>query len=174
MSWKIEKIEKNPFFCEKSYFFWLNLFCIRSQLSFEVYNSSVAQNLKFWPFLAWNISFFTFVIQWPIAPKLYYIGGWFWCQWKAKHQNTYLRATFGLLVAPKLRKRVGAIMAPSHVDTSFQIPCGIGLSYKNVTHLKRKLTTCRIQIHQQKTWFVREKIDRFRSIWAGPKWPPPM
>ena len=95
MSWKIEKIEKNPFFFKKSYFFWLNLFCIHSQLSFEVHNSSVAQNLKFWPFLAWKISFFTFVIQWPIAPKLYYIRGWFWCQWKAKHQNIHLRIIFG-------------------------------------------------------------------------------
>ena len=95
MSRKIKKIEKNPFFCKKSYFFWLNLFCIHSQLSFEVHNSSVAQNLKFWPFLAWKISFFTFVIQWPIAPKLYYIRGWFWCQWKAKHQNIHLRIIFG-------------------------------------------------------------------------------
>ena len=40
MSWKIEKIEKNPFFFKKSYFFWLNLFCIHSQLSFEVHNCS--------------------------------------------------------------------------------------------------------------------------------------
>ena len=52
MSRKIKKIEKTPFFCKKSYFFWLNLFCIHSELSFEVYNSCVAQNLKFRPFLA--------------------------------------------------------------------------------------------------------------------------
>ena len=46
MSWKIEKIEKNPFFFKKSYFFWLNLFCIHSQLSFEVHCSIVAQKLR--------------------------------------------------------------------------------------------------------------------------------
>ena len=57
MPWKIEKIEKNQFFCRKSYFYWLNLFCICSELSFEVYSSSVAQILKFLIFLAWNFFF---------------------------------------------------------------------------------------------------------------------
>ena len=112
MSRKIKKIEKNPFFCKKSYFFWLNLFCIRSQLSFEVYNSSVAQNLKFWPFLAWKFSFFSFVILRPVAQKVYHLGGCFWCLWTEKNQNIYLRPSFGLLVASKLRKLGGAIMAP--------------------------------------------------------------
>ena len=127
MSRKIKKIKKNILFSRKSYFFWLNLFCISSQLSFEVYSSSVTQNLKFQPFLAWKFSFYTFVIQRPIASKLYYIEGCFWCLWKAKYQNIYLRASFGLLVAPKLRKRGGAIMAPPYVDTLFQNPWGIGL-----------------------------------------------
>ena len=112
MSRKIKKIEKNPFFCKKSYFFWLNLFCIRSQLSFEVYNSSVAQNLKFRPFLAWKFSFFSFVILRPVAQKVYHLGGCFWCLWTEKNQNIYLRPSFGLLVASKLRKLGGAIMAP--------------------------------------------------------------
>ena len=43
MTRKIEKIEKNQIFCRESYFYWLNLFCICSQLSFEVYSSSEAQ-----------------------------------------------------------------------------------------------------------------------------------
>ena len=95
MSRKIEKIEKNPFFCKKSYFFWLNLFCIRSQLSFEVYNSSVAQNLKFWPFLAWKIWFLTIFIWQLVATKVYHIEGCFWCLGKAKDQNIYLGASLG-------------------------------------------------------------------------------
>ena len=115
---KSKKLKKIPFFCKKSYFFWLNLFCIRSQLSFEVYNSSVAQNLKFRPFLAWKFSFFSFVILRPVAQKVYHLGGCFWCLWTEKNQNIYLRPSFGLLVASKLRKLGGgamAIMAP---------PCG--------------------------------------------------
>ena len=43
--------KKNPFFPEKYYFFFLNLNSTCSQLSFEVHNVSVAQNLKirnFW------------------------------------------------------------------------------------------------------------------------------
>ena len=112
MTRKIEKIEKNQIFCRESYFYWLNLFCICSQLSFEVYSSSVAQNFKFQIFLAWKIRFLIFVVWRLIAPKLYYIGGCFWCLWKAKDQNIYLRACLWLLVAPELRKRGGAIMAP--------------------------------------------------------------
>ena len=106
----VEKNQKNwkkSLFCIKSYFFWLNLFCIRSQLSFEVYNSSVAQNLKFRPFLAWKFSFFSFVILRPVAQKVYHLGGCFWCLWTEKNQNIYLRPSFGLLVASKLRKLGG-------------------------------------------------------------------
>ena len=104
---KLKKLKKIPFSCKKSYFFWLNLFCIRSQLSFEVYNSSVAQNLKFRPFLAWNFSFLSFVILRPVAQKVYHLGGCFWCVWTKKNQNIYLRPSFGLLVASKLRKLGG-------------------------------------------------------------------
>ena len=128
MTRKIEKIEKNQIFCRESYFYWLNLFCICSQLSFEVYSSSVAQNFKFQIFLAWKIRFLIFVVWRLIAPKLYYIGGCFWCLWIAKDQNIYLRACLWLLVAPELRKRGGAIMAPPHGTTSFQSPWDIGLS----------------------------------------------
>ena len=48
---KFAKMEKNPIFPDKSYFFFLNLNSTCSQLSFEVHNVSVAQNLKiriFW------------------------------------------------------------------------------------------------------------------------------
>ena len=116
---KLKKLKKNQIFCRESYFYWLNLFCICSQLSFEVYSSSVAQNFKFQIFLAWKIQFLIFVVWRLIAPKLYYIGGCFWCLWKAKDQNIYLRACLWLLVAPELRKRGGAIMAPPHGTTSF-------------------------------------------------------
>ena len=46
-----QKSKKNPIFPQKSYFFFLNLNSTCSQLSFEVHNVSVAQNLKirnFW------------------------------------------------------------------------------------------------------------------------------
>ena len=48
--WKIEKSKKNLIFCKKYYFFWLNLYCKCSQLSFEVHNTFVTQNLKLQPF----------------------------------------------------------------------------------------------------------------------------
>ena len=38
--------------CNKSYFFWLNLYCTYSQFSFDVYNTSVAQ--------IWNLNLFGF------------------------------------------------------------------------------------------------------------------
>ena len=57
---KLKKLKKNQIFSRESYFYWLNLFCICSQLSFEVYSSSVAQNFKFQIFLAWKIRFFDF------------------------------------------------------------------------------------------------------------------
>ena len=91
MTRKIEKIEKNQIFCRESYFYWLNLFCICSQLSFEVYSSSVAQNFKFQIFLAWKIRFLIFVVWWLIAPKLYYIVDCFWCLWKDKDQSFYMK-----------------------------------------------------------------------------------
>ena len=52
---KILKSEKYPFFSRKSYFFYLNLNFTCSQLSFEVYNVFVAQNLKFCLFLTRNL-----------------------------------------------------------------------------------------------------------------------
>ena len=44
---KIEKNGKTPNFCQKSYFLRLNLYCTCSQLSFEVYNSSLAKDFIF-------------------------------------------------------------------------------------------------------------------------------
>ena len=49
--WKIKKSRKKLFFCNNSYFFLLNLYCTWSQLSFEVHNRSVAQNLQFFRIL---------------------------------------------------------------------------------------------------------------------------
>ena len=77
--WKIKKLKKNPFFFKKSNFFWLNLYCTCSQLSFEVYNTSVAQNLKFRLFLTWKNWFLTIVIWQLVAAEVYYIDGCFWC-----------------------------------------------------------------------------------------------
>ena len=71
--WKIEKSKKNLIFFKKSYFFWLNLYCTCSQLSFEVYMTSVAQNLKFRPFLTWKIWFLTFVFWQLVAAKVFSI-----------------------------------------------------------------------------------------------------
>ena len=44
---KSKNSKKLYFFAKKLYFFLLNLNCTCSQLSFEVYNTSVGQNLKF-------------------------------------------------------------------------------------------------------------------------------
>ncbi len=76
---KLKNRKRIFFFFKKSYFFWLNYYCTCSQLSFEVYNTSVAQNLKFRPFLTWKIWFLTFVIWQLVAAKVYYIEGSFWC-----------------------------------------------------------------------------------------------
>ena len=92
---KLKNRKKNFFFFKKSFFFLLNYYCTCSQLSFEVYNTSVAQNLKFWPFLASKISFLTFVIWQPVAAKVYHIEGWFRCLWKAEDQNIYLSPSLG-------------------------------------------------------------------------------
>ena len=51
---KIEKIGKNIFFARNCTFFYLNLNCTCSQLSFEVYNIYIAQNFKFQLFLPWK------------------------------------------------------------------------------------------------------------------------
>ena len=44
---KILKIIFFQFFCNKSYFFYLNLNFTCSELSFDVYNMSFGQNFKF-------------------------------------------------------------------------------------------------------------------------------
>ena len=75
LRWKMKKSKFLKFFCKKYYFFWLNLYCTCSQLYFEVYISCLAQNLKFWPFLVWKISFLTFVIWQLVAAKVYHIEG---------------------------------------------------------------------------------------------------
>ena len=64
---KIWKFLKNIFLLQKFFLFWLKLNCRCSQLYFEVYISSVAQNFQFWLFLAWKFSILTFVIWQPIV-----------------------------------------------------------------------------------------------------------
>ena len=59
--WKI-----SIFFSRKSYFFYLNLNFTCSQLSFEVYNVFVAQNLKFCLFLTRNL--FIADIRYSVTP----------------------------------------------------------------------------------------------------------
>ena len=65
------KCEKYPFFSGKSYFFYLNLNFTCSQLSFEVYNVFVAQNLKFCLFFTRNsfIADIRYLVT-PISKKL--------------------------------------------------------------------------------------------------------
>ena len=55
---KIEKNGKTPNFCQKSYFLRLNLYCTCSQLSFEVYNSSLAKDFIFFQFFFQFFQFF--------------------------------------------------------------------------------------------------------------------
>ena len=109
---KLKKLKKIKFFAGNLIFTGCIYFVY-------VLSSSVAQNFKFQIFLASKIRFLIFVVWRLIAPKLYYIGGCFWCLWKAKDQNIHLRACLWLLVALELRKRGGAIMAPPHGTTSF-------------------------------------------------------
>ena len=45
-NFKISK--KEIFFSKLSYFFFLNLHCTCSKLSFDVYNSHVSKNFRFW------------------------------------------------------------------------------------------------------------------------------
>ena len=62
---KNRKYQKKFFFWKKSYFFFLNLYCTCSKLSFDVYNSHVSKNFKFWHIFAWKFSFFTMIFQQP-------------------------------------------------------------------------------------------------------------
>ena len=54
----MEKNGKTPNFCLKSYFLRLNLYCTCSQLSFEVYNSSLAKDFIFFQFFFQFFQFF--------------------------------------------------------------------------------------------------------------------
>ena len=114
----------------------MNLYCTCSQLSFEVYISCLAQNLKFLPFLVWKISFLTFVIWQLVAAKVYNWRGCFWCLWKAKDHNIYLRTSFGQKLACLVNlwslKYGLDDLAPSQVCTSFQSPGPIGLKLVRV------------------------------------------
>ena len=132
------KIEKKSNFLQEILLFWLNLYCTCSQLSFEVYMTSLAQNLKFRPFWTWKIWFLTFVIWQPVAAKVYYIEGCFWCLWNAKHQNIYPGTTFGHQVVSgptyKAVNSSGAFWPPPpspQLITSYQSPGDIGLTEKN-------------------------------------------
>ena len=116
----------------------MNLYFTCSQLSFEVYISCLARNLKFWPFLVWKISFLTFVIWQLVAAKVHNWRGCFWCLWKAKDQNIYLRTSFGQKVAClvnlwSLKYGRDDLTSPQ-VSTSFQSPGGIGLKVNIFNH----------------------------------------
>ena len=84
---KNRKFQKNFFFWKKSYFFFLNLYCTCSKLSFEVYNSHVSKNFIFWPIFKWKISFFATVSLQPAWSKLQFIKCCFWCLWTANDQK---------------------------------------------------------------------------------------
>ena len=90
------KFPKTNFFFKKLYFFFLNLYSTCSKLSFEVYNSHVSKNFKFWPIFMWKISFFATVFWQPAWPKLHFIKCCFWCLWTAKDQKIQMKVNFGL------------------------------------------------------------------------------
>ena len=90
------KFPKKIFFCKKSYFFFLNLYCTCSKLSFDVYNSHISKNFWFWHIFAWKFSIFTMVFWQPDWPKLQLIECCFWCLWTAKDQNSLMKVIFGL------------------------------------------------------------------------------
>ena len=54
---KNRKYQKKFFFWKKSYFFFLNLYCTCSKLSFDVYNSHVSKIFNFDIFLHENFHF---------------------------------------------------------------------------------------------------------------------
>ena len=87
---KNRKYQKKIFFWKKSYFFFLNLYCTCSKLSFDVYNSHVSKNFKFWHIFAWKFSFFAMVFWQPDWPKLQLIECCFWCLWTAKDQKSWI------------------------------------------------------------------------------------
>ena len=80
---KIKDCQKPIFFRTIILFFFLNLYSTCSKLSFEVYNSHVSKNFKFWPIFMWKISFFATVFWQPAWPKLHFIKCFF-CQQKIK------------------------------------------------------------------------------------------
>ena len=90
------KISKKIFFFKKSYFFFLNLYCTCSKLSYDVYNSHVSKIFKFWHIFAWNFSYFAMVFRQPDWPKLQPIEYCFWCLWTAKDQKSLMEVIFGL------------------------------------------------------------------------------
>ena len=93
---KNRKYQKKSFFWKKSYFFFLNLYCTCSKLSFDVYNSHVSKNFEFWHIFAWKFSFFAIVFRQPDWPKLQLIECCFWCLWTAKDQKNWMEVNFGL------------------------------------------------------------------------------
>ena len=84
---KIENFKKKFFFWKISHFFFMNLYCTCSKLSFDVYNSHVSKNFKLWPIFLRKISFFTIVFWQPAWPKLHFIKCCFWCLWTANDQK---------------------------------------------------------------------------------------
>ena len=61
------KIRKKFFFLQKSYFFYLKMNYTWTELSFEVYNSLVAQNFTFSSFFAWKIQSLIYHVSMALA-----------------------------------------------------------------------------------------------------------
>ena len=85
------------FFSKKSYYFYLNLNSTCSWLSFDVYNICFSQNFHVFTFLAMKFPWITTFILWPLVAKIVLIENYFGHLWTAKHQNIYLRSSFGHL-----------------------------------------------------------------------------
>ena len=128
---KKSKISKKIFFFKKSYFFFLNLHCTCSKRSFEVYNSHVSKDFKFWPIFAYKISFFvtafsTASMANTTVHKVLFLVSMD-CQRFKKLDGSQFWALECLLTASGWLESIRTIMAPTRVITSFQSSCEIGL-----------------------------------------------
>ena len=57
-----------------------------------IHNISVAKKFQILIFLAIKFPLMTNSIPWPLVAKIVIKGDWFWCLWRAKVQNIYLKS----------------------------------------------------------------------------------
>ena len=86
------RFQRNFFFLEKSYFFYLKMNYTWTELSFEVHNSLVAQNFTFSSFFAWKVQSLIYHVSMAQASKVHYLGDYVWCLCIAKELIIHLEA----------------------------------------------------------------------------------